>query len=642
MSSTIGKALLSGKNLIKAYGSQPILDDISLTIHEGDRIGLIGRNGCGKSTLMRILAGLDNPDGGEVTRAQNLSIALLAQECSLDRSMSIGTVLKSAAADRVALLDDYHEAMSSLAEGPPTGPEHDELQAQCDTLQHQVDAAAAWDIPTEVKRIHVALRLPDDARTLDTLSGGELRRVDLAHKLLQHPDVLLLDEPTNHIDTYSVEWIERFLERYEGCCMLVTHDRYFLDRVVNRIVELEFNTVYSFPGNYERFLEYKAQVEWSEARAEDNRQAMIRRELVWYRRGAKARSTKQKARIQRLDDAIDMGTPSKHREFTFEIPESEPLSKTILEARKITHGYGDETLFKDFNFLMQKGMRVGILGPNGSGKTTLLRVLMGQEEAKKGKLIIGDSTQFLYVDQAHADMDPYMRILDFVSNGVKQWDTGTKKLYIPAYLERFLFDKSCVDMPIANLSGGERNRLDLVRKLLRGGNLLVLDEPTNDLDLYTLRILEESIDAFNGCAVIVSHDRYFLNRVCTHLLLFEEDGHIQEIVGNYDDYLLYKKRKQEDAKAVAPKEKPKTAASDTPAQTEKRRLSYNEKRELEGMEEAILEAEEAVSQLENTMAAPGFYEQDHTQVQEVVKNLESVKTHVEILYARWEELSALQ
>jgi len=304
MSTQVGKALLSGQNLVKSYGAQPILDDISLTIHEGDRIGLIGRNGCGKSTLMRLLAGLITPDNGKVTQAQGLSIALLAQECTLDRFMTIQAILESAAAERNAILDKYHAAMDALSHNPTDDPAHEELQHNCEILQHAVDAAAAWDIPHEVKRIRVALRLPDQDRTLEKLSGGELRRVDLAHKLLQHPDVLLLDEPTNHIDTYSVEWIERFLERYEGCCMLVTHDRYFLDRVVNRIVELEFNTVYTYPGNYERFLEYKADVEWSEARSESNRQSMIKRELAWYRRGAKARSTKQQARITRLDVAL--------------------------------------------------------------------------------------------------------------------------------------------------------------------------------------------------------------------------------------------------------------------------------------------------------------------------------------------------
>jgi ATP-binding cassette subfamily F protein uup len=471
---------------------------------------------------------------------------------------------------------------------------------------------------------------------LSTLSGGELRRVDLASKLLLHPDVLMLDEPTNHIDTRSVEWIENFLERYEGSSILVTHDRYFLDRAVNRIVELEHTGLYSFPGSYTKFLEYKAVVEESQIRSEDNRQSLLRRELEWMRRGPKARSTKQQARINRFHDVEEQGPPPRHREFEFEIPEPQPLGKTILNANSISFRYGERVLFKDFTMIMQKGMRVGILGPNGAGKTTLLRTLMGQERPCKGQVIIGDSTKFLYVDQSHGDINPDQNILEFVSDGARFWEIAGRRIYIPAYLEKFLFDKNSVLQPIGNLSGGERNRLDLVRKLLRGGNFLVLDEPTNDLDLYTLRVLEETVVNFGGCALVVSHDRYFLNRICTHMLVLEGEGKVATITGNFDDYLLWRERQEQKAPeqpkpVIAPPDPPKEKAS---------KLTYQEKRELETIMERILKEEEAVSALEQAIGAPGFYQQDRVSIQQTLTDLDEARKKVAASYARWEALTA--
>lgn len=635
-----GNAILSVQNIVKSYGAQPVLDHISLTIHAGERIGFIGRNGCGKSTLMRILAGLDTPEEGLVTRMQGLRVALLSQQCSLDREKTVGDVLHEAAAERRKLLDDYHALMDQLAASPP-GKEHDRLQAQYDDLHHRIDAADAWNLPQEAKRISIALDLVGNDRVLRTLSGGELRRVDLASKLLQHPDMLLLDEPTNHIDTRSVEWIEEFLTSYTGSCVLVTHDRYFLDRAVNRIVELEFQRVYSFPGNYSRFLEYKAQVEEAEARAENNRLSFIRRELDWVRRGPKARGTKAKARLDRFYERVEEGPPERHREFLFEIAEPQPLGKTVLEAREIYFGYPGETeLIQKFSCAMQKGMRVGIVGPNGSGKSTLLKLLLGQQEPRKGKVVKGDNTAFLYVGQNHDDIAMHQTILQFVSNNANYWDVGKKRIFVPAYLEKFLFDRAAVHAPILNLSGGERNRLVLAKQLLRGGNFLVLDEPTNDLDLYTLRVLEETVEAFEGAALIVSHDRFFLNRVCTHMWIFEGDGTIVQISGNYDDYLLYKERQAEDAKA-APVAKPVAApvVEAKPAPPAKK-MTYKERLELEGMEANIHKAESEIAALEARLADPTLYERAHTEAQSLLNDLSAAKTKLEKLFARWEELEA--
>jgi len=588
--------------------------------------------------LLKILAERETPDEGHVTRKQGLRVGLMDQHCRLEMTKTIGGVLDDVGREIRAMISEYETLTARLGDIPPDTAEHRQAESRYATLRHTLELADAWNLSMEVKRISTALDLQSADRILSTLSGGELRRLDLAATLLAHPDVLLLDEPTNHIDTKSVEWMENFLANYQGSCVLVTHDRYFLEQIVSRIVEIEFSRLYSFPGNYERFLEYKATIKAVDASTERSRQGVLRRELEWLRRGPKARATKQKARIQRVEWIAGQAPPESYSEIAFEIPPPPRLGKRVMDAEDITCMFDERVIFKSFSFILQKGMRVGVIGPNGCGKTTLLRAFMGQQELKKGRVLVGDSTQFLYIDQRHSTINPEQTILEFVSNGAQYWEVNGRRLYVPSYLERFLFDMEAVYMPMKNLSGGERNRVELAKKFLQGGNVLVLDEPTNDLDLPTLRVIEEAVLAFDGCALLVSHDRYFLNRVCTHIIAFEGDGQLTLVAGNYDDYLTYKRRK-EAAQAGAPsKEPPKGPPVRTRTRTQG--LTYKEQQELAGIGAAIEAGEAEVARLETTIHERGFYEQDYTVVQATLDVLKEKKRHVEELYARWQELEA--
>jgi ATP-binding cassette subfamily F protein uup len=631
--------LLSIQSVWKNFGAQPVLRGVSLTVHEGDRMGFIGRNGTGKSTLLKIMAGVEEPSEGVVVRRQGLRLGLLRQHCDLDPGLSIGQALDGAHRQVADLLERYNTALDSLSHATPDSPQQIRLAHEVETLHHELDIADAWHLEQHVRQISSALGLPPPDRRLGTLSGGELRRVDLAATLLARPDMLLLDEPTNHIDIDSIEWIERFLAGYAGSCVLVTHDRYFLERVANRIIELEFGHLNAYRGNYDDYLEQKAARLEREAQAETSRQAILRRELAWLRRGAKARSTKQKARIQRYNELEGQGPPERHHEFDFEIPSPRRLGKRILEVEEISLAHAGRTLFKGISLLMVHGMRVGIVGPNGCGKTTLLRVLMGIEPPDRGKVEIGESTEFLYADQSHEEVDPNTTILQHVSNGMDYFDVDSRRIYVPTYLERFLFDRDAIHMPMKNLSGGERNRIDLAKKLLRGGNVLVFDEPTNDLDLPTLRVLEEAIENHEGCAIMVSHDRYFLDRLCTHMIVFESGGEVVQLAGNYEDYLAYRQR-------VPLAEPPPEVREPKPLRKERseprpRRLSYKEKKELETIEEHILASEAEVLRLESLIGEPAFYQGDYRSVQDTLAALEAAKAETARLYDRWSELEKL-
>ena len=635
------EAIVTFQNVSKNFGAQDVLVNTDFAIHDGERVGLIGRNGSGKSTLLTLMAGLDAPDGGLVTRKRGLRTAIMGQDCALALDQTVGNVLAKASGAMASMRESYQAKSEELSQLPQGHPRRQQLMEEVTNLERRLAVHGGWNWEQQLSRVRTALNLPPDDTRLDTLSGGELRRVELSEVLLEEPDLLLLDEPTNHLDIASVEWLEGFLNSFGGACVLITHDRYFLDRVVSRILELEDGLVYSHPGSYNAFLERQTERHQHEARAEERRQALLRRELAWMRQGPKARSTRQQARLDRFHELQEQQGPSREEPPRFAIPTPPRLGKRILDAEEISKQYGEKVLFENLTFSVEKHMRLGVVGPNGCGKTSLLRVLMGQEPPDTGSIYIGENTEFLYVDQLHEEINPADTILDHVSGGSIHVDVDSRRIHVPGYLESFLFDSGAIRMPMKNLSGGERNRIELAKKLLKRGNFLILDEPTNDLDLPTLRLLEETVAGFEGVAVLVSHDRYFLNRLCTHMLVFEAAGETVFITGNYDDYKLYAERRDAAKQSAQPEQPAKSKSKPKPARNQERRLSYKEKRELANIEQTIEEAESEVTRLENAIHEPGFYEQPYENVQETLDALEAAKQRLDGLYERWEELESI-
>ena len=482
------------------------------------------------------------------------------------------------------------------------------------------------------------LQVPDADRMVGELSGGEHRRVALCRAIIAQPDLLILDEPTNHLDNESIQWVEQFLKTYKGALLLVTHDRYFLDRITNRIVELANGIFYPYRGNYTQYLEKKAERQSSEATSEKRRQMFLRRELEWVRRGPKARTTKSKSRLDRYEDVASQEGPEVEKVVDVVIPPPPPMGNRILDLMNVAYDYDGNPLFEDLEFNFEAGMRIGIVGRNGIGKTTLLKVIMGQLEPKAGTVKTGQLIQFNYVDQNRVQLNPEHRVIDAISDGTDFVMFGTERLSLRAYLKRFLFADDRIDTKVKLLSGGERSRLLLATILKRGGNFIILDEPTNDLDLATLRVLEEALVSFAGVVLAVSHDRYFLNRVCTGILAFEGHGRVDYSIGNYD-YFLEKKARLQSGNQKGGSQRSNTIAAKPKAKA--RKLSWNETKELEGMEERILGVETEIKRIEELFASPTFHQEHGEKAVELNKTLEKSRSETERLYARWEELEKI-
>jgi ATP-binding cassette ChvD family protein len=525
--------------------NKEVLKGVWLSFYPGAKIGVIGPNGSGKSTLLRIMAGLDKDFLGEARPAPGTRIGFLQQEPKLEAGKTVQEIVEGAVHETRSLVHRFEEIGIKLGEDPPN---MDALLEEYSVLQDKIEAANGWEIDRVVERAMDALRLPPPDAKVDTLSGGERRRVALCRLLLEKPDLLLLDEPTNHLDAESVAWLERFLHEYPGTVVAVTHDRYFLDNVAGWILELDRGNYFPFEGNYTGWLEQKKKRLELEQKQEASRQRTLARELEWVRLSPRARQAKSKARLAAYETLLAQDKDKQVDQAEIQIPTGARLGNLVVETSHLTKGYGDRLLIDDLSFSLPKGGIVGVIGPNGAGKTTLFKMIVGQEKPDKGSLRLGDSVELAYVDQSRDSLDPSKNVWQEISGGEDRITIGKREVMSRAYVASFNFTGSDQQKKVGDLSGGERNRVHLAKLLRRGGNVLLLDEPTNDLDVDTLRALEEALLNFAGCAVIISHDRWFLDRVATHILAFEGDSKVVWFEGNYADYEVdLKRRKGADA-----------------------------------------------------------------------------------------------
>ncbi len=523
------------KNLAKTYpGGKQVLKDIYLSFYPGAKVGVIGLNGSGKSTLLRIMAGLENEYSGEAWAAQGARVGLLSQEPQLDPTKDVLGNVMQAVATKKAVLDRYNEIAANYS---------DETADEMAKLQDQIDAQNLWDLESQIEQALDALRCPPGDASIDRLSGGEKRRVALCRLLLEAPDLLLLDEPTNHLDAESVAWLEHHLKEYKGTVVLVTHDRYFLDNVTGWILELDRGQGIPYEGNYSSWLEQKEKRLFVESKGEEARLKTVAREREWIRASPKARQAKSKARIKAYEDLLNAANNNKYEAGQIVIPAGPRLGSTVVEAQHLGKGYSDRLLIDDLNFSLPPGGIVGVIGPNGAGKTTLFRMITGGEKPDAGSLKIGETVMMSYVDQSRDALDAKKTVWEEISGGLELIELGKRQVPSRAYVSAFNFKGIDQQKKTVQLSGGERNRVHLAKMLKSGGNLLLLDEPTNDLDVETLRALEDALNEFAGCAVIISHDRWFLDRVATHILAFEGDSHVEWFEGNFADYEEDKKRR---------------------------------------------------------------------------------------------------
>jgi len=541
------KVIFSMSGVTKTYktANTPVLKNIYLSFFYGAKIGILGLNGSGKSTLLKIIAGVDKNFQGDVVFSPGYKVGYLEQEPQLDPEKTVLEVVKEGVAETVALLDEYNK-INDMFGLPEVYEDADKMQKLMDkqaVLQDQIDASNAWELDTKLNIAMDALRTPDSEKKIGVLSGGEKRRVALCRLLLQEPEILLLDEPTNHLDAESVHWLEHHLAAYKGTVIAVTHDRYFLDNVAGWILELDRGEGIPWKGNYSSWLDQKSKRMAQESKTASKRQKTLERELEWVKQGAKGRQTKQKARLNNYDKLLSQDQKQLDEKLEIFIPNGPRLGTNVLEATDISKGYDDKLLYESLNFNLPQAGIVGIIGPNGAGKTTIFRMIMGEETPDKGSFKVGDTAKIAYVDQSHSNIDPDKSIWENFSDGQELIMMGDKQVNSRAYLSRFNFSGSEQNKKVNMLSGGERNRLHLAMTLKEEGNVLLLDEPTNDIDVNTLRALEEGLENFAGCAVVISHDRWFLDRICTHILAFEGDSQVYFFEGSFSDYEENKKKR---------------------------------------------------------------------------------------------------
>jgi ATP-binding cassette subfamily F protein uup len=625
MSSSV--ALLSANELTLAYGAQRLLDGVTLAVAPGEKVGLVGRNGCGKTSLLKILADENPPDGGEVSRRRGLRVGYLPQEFELDGSKTVRENIESGTADLVEALRRYENG--------------DGTETELADAAHLIEVADGWNLEARIKADATALGVAPMDTIVGSLSGGEKRRVALCRALVSQPDLLLLDEPTNHLDSESIRWLETFLRTFPGAVIFVTHDRYFLNVIATRIIEIAEGRAYSHAGNYEAYLESKAVRQEIASQTERRRQRFLEAELQYVRAGVRAQRSKSRHRLDTFYQIAGLEAPPEEREMDLILPPATEIGNIGIELAGAGAKYGDRWLFRGLNLSIKPGECTGIVGRNGVGKTTLLRLCLGERAADEGVVTIGKKIKVNYIDQGRMQLDMDKTVIDQVADlGGETVTFGDQKLAVRAYLRRFLFTDDRVRERVDRLSGGERARLLLAKVLKRGGNLIVLDEPTNDLDLQSLRMLEEALVDFDGSVLVVSHDRYFLDRVCDQIVAFEE-GNVLVQPGNYSYYLEKRGEREKAAKRKGePAPVAKEVAAPQPA-VKKRKLSFKEQRELDGMEKTILVVETRVEEIDTLLNDPDFFVSRSQEASALIEEMEAKKVEIAKLYDRWAELTEL-
>ncbi|HEX8474608.1 MAG TPA: ABC-F family ATP-binding cassette domain-containing protein [Pyrinomonadaceae bacterium] len=600
--------ILSIESVSKNFGLKPLFQQVSLGFDSNDRVGVVGVNGSGKTTFLRLIAGAETPDTGRIVFAEGVSVGYLPQNPPFEPEQTVLDAVFAASDARMKLLRDYEHACQQLASpvGADGGRDEQRLLNRVSELAHRLEASGAWDLETNARTVLSRLGISDTTAEMQTLSGGQRKRVALAHALIASPELLILDEPTNHLDAETISWLEAYLARARSALLLVTHDRYFLDRVTTRILEIDRGTVQAFDGNYAYYLEKKEAQEEARAVEGQKREMLIRRELAWLRRGAKARTRKSKARIDRAESLMAQPKESARAELDISVTSSR-IGKKVLELRDITKSYDGRTLVEGFSHTLTPGERIGIIGPNGAGKTTLLEIITGRVAPDRGTVEVGQTVRFGYYDQENRALDEQQRVIDYIRDVAEQIETADGTFITASQmLEKFLFTGAMQYASIAKLSGGERRRLYLLHVLMSAPNVLLLDEPTNDLDIQTLVTLEDYLDGFGGCLVAVSHDRYFLDRTVEHIFRLEGEGRIRQYPGNYSAFLEARTKEESEAAPAATSARPskqERTTNATAAPPSKRKLTFKEQRELEELEIRIEEAERRASEIETELTA---------------------------------------
>ncbi|MBI6020076.1 ABC-F family ATP-binding cassette domain-containing protein [Clostridium perfringens] len=629
--------LITLENISKSYSEKILANNVSLGINEGEKIGLIGVNGTGKSSFLKIVAGVEEPDEGTVTKGNRVRIEYLAQTPDYDDNATVLEQVFKGNSEEMRILREYEELLEKIDKGEVKGDDSERLIK----LQGKIDALNLWDMESEAKNVLTKLGITNFEEKVGNLSGGQKKRIMLAAALITPCELLILDEPTNHLDNETISWLEEYLNSRKGALLMITHDRYFLDRVTNRILELDRGRLFSYDGNYSVFLEKKMERIAIEKASEEKRQNLMRKELAWVRRGAKARTTKQKARLQRFDELVNQEGFIENENIEISVMGTR-LGKKIIEIEHLNKSFGDKKIVDDFNYIVLRSDRIGIVGPNGIGKSTLMGMIEGKVAPDSGEIIKGETVKIACFSQEDTHMHPEMRAIDYIKEAGEYLQTATgERITASQMCEKFLFDGTLQWTMIGMLSGGERRRLHLLRVLMEAPNVLLLDEPTNDLDIETLNRLEDYLDDFGGVVITVSHDRYFLDRICNKIFSYKGNGKIDIYTGNYGDYLLSKEEEavnNKEKEVAVNKNKKEPSVDKNKNKGKVLKFSFKEQREFETIDEEIMTLEEKIEELDSLMAK---HASEYGRLQELMEEKAKVEEELAFKYERWEYLNEL-